>query len=56
MTTTLTPYLSFDGNTREAFAFHETALDEKIETMMSHADMPGSAMPGEGCGDWRARR
>jgi PhnB protein len=51
MSTTLTPYLSFDGKTREAFAFYEKALGAKIETMMSYADMPASAMPTEGCGD-----
>ena len=51
MPTTLTPYLSFGGNTREAFAFYEKALGAKIQTMMSYADMPTSAMPGEGCGD-----
>jgi PhnB protein len=51
MPTTLTPYLSFDGNTREAFAFYEQALGAKIEAMMSYADMPASEMPGEGCGD-----
>jgi PhnB protein len=31
MATTLTPYLSFGGNTREAFAFYEKALGAKIE-------------------------
>lgn len=46
MATTLTPYLSFDGNTREAFAFYERALGAKIETMMSYADMP--PMPESG--------
>ena len=51
MSTTLTPYLSFDGNTREAFAFYEKALGAKIETMMSYADMPTPATPSEGCGD-----
>jgi PhnB protein len=51
MTTTLTPYLSFGGNTRDAFAFYEMALGAKIETMMSYADMPASAKPGEGCDD-----
>jgi PhnB protein len=50
MSTTLTPYLSFDGNTREAFAFYEKALGAKIETMMSYADMPAPATPSEGCG------
>ena len=38
MPTTLTPYLSFGGNTREAFAFYEKALGAKIETMMSYAE------------------
>ena len=48
MSTTLTPYLSFDGKTREAFAFYEKALGAKIETMMSYADMPASALPYDG--------
>ena len=54
MTTTLTPYLSFGGNTREAFAFYEKALGAKIETMMSYADMPAPSNPAEGCGDGSA--
>ena len=49
MTTTLTPYLSFNGTTREAYAFYEQALGAKIETMMSYADMPQPAAPAEGC-------
>ena len=49
MNTTLTAYLSYDGKTREAFAFYEKALGAKIETMMSYADMPASANPSEGC-------
>jgi PhnB protein len=49
MAITLTPYLSFDGNTREAFAFYEQALGATIDTMMSYADMPAPAMPSEGC-------
>lgn len=51
MSTTLTPYLSFAGNTREAFAFYEKALGARIETMLRFADMPASAMPGDVCGD-----
>ena len=51
MSTTLTPYLSFDGNTRESFAFYAKALGGKIETMMSYADMPPSAAGEAGCGD-----
>jgi PhnB protein len=51
MTTTLTPYLSFNGNTREVFAFYEKALGAKIETMMSYADMPAPPTSDTGCGD-----
>lgn len=51
MATTLTPYLSYDGNTREAFAFYEKALGAKIEAMMRYADMPQQPGASEGCGD-----
>jgi len=51
MPTTVTPYLSFGGNTREAFAFYEKALGARIETMMSYADMPASTAAYAGCGD-----
>lgn len=50
MGTTLTPYLSFDGRTREAFAFYQTALGATIDAMMSYDDMPAPADTGEGCG------
>jgi PhnB protein len=43
MSTTLTPYLSFDGCTREAFAFYEQALGARIETLMRYADLPAPA-------------
>ena len=46
MPTTLTPYLSFRDDTREAFAFYEKALGARIEAMMSYADMPAPAAPG----------
>ncbi len=49
MPTTLTPYLSFRDNTREAFAFYEKALGARIEAMMSYADMPASAATDAGC-------
>lgn len=49
MTTTLTPYLGFDGKTREAFTFYEKALGAKIEAMLSFNDMPKPATPPEGC-------
>lgn len=52
MATTLTPYLSFAGTTRQAFAFYEQALGAKIQAMLRYADMPappeGSA--ADGCG------
>ena len=55
MPTTLTPYLSFDQKTREAFAFYAQALGGTIETMMSFADMPPMPEPPAGadadCGD-----
>jgi len=44
---TVTPYLSFAGNTREVFAFYEKSLGAKIETMMSYADMPKPSTPSE---------
>lgn len=51
MSTTLTPYLSFAGNTREAFAFYEGALGARIEAMMSFADMPAPPADAQGCGE-----
>lgn len=50
MPTTLTPYLSFDGKTREAFGFYAQALGAKVEAMLTYADMPAPPS-GEGCGD-----
>ena len=40
MPTKLTPYLSFNGNTREAFSVYEKRLDGTIKTMMSYDDLP----------------
>jgi len=51
MPTTLTPYLSFAGNTREAFNFYAKALGASIETMMSYDDMPAPAAGDAGCAD-----
>ncbi len=48
---TLTPYLSFAGNTREAFAFYESALGARIQAMLRAADMPAPVDSGLGCGD-----
>ena len=51
MATTLTPYLSFGGNTREAFAFYQQALGATIQVMLSYVDMLASEAFSEGCGD-----
>jgi PhnB protein len=51
MSTTLTPYLRFAGNTRDAYTFYEKALGAKIQTMMSYADMPAPPTPSDGCAD-----
>ena len=51
MSTTLTPYLSFDGQTREAFAFYEQALGARIEAMLKFSDMPQPAAASEGCAE-----
>ena len=49
MPTTLTPYLSFRGNTREAFAFYAQALGAEIQAMMRFADMPAPPAGDDGC-------
>ena len=53
MPTTLTPYLAFNGNTRDAFRFYEQVLGAKTEIMMSFNDMPKmpapAAAPADGC-------
>jgi PhnB protein len=49
MPTTLTPYLSFAGQTREAFGFYETALGATIQAMLRYADMPAPEVPDDGC-------
>lgn len=52
MAITITPYLSFPGTTREAYAFYAKALGATIETMMSYADMPAPPADAEvGCAD-----
>lgn len=50
MSTTVTPYLSFPGTTRAAYAFYEQALGGRIDAMIRYADMPPPAAPVEGCG------
>ncbi len=51
MPTTLTPYLSFPGTTREAFAFYAQALGASIQTLLRYADMPAPEQPMQGCGE-----
>jgi len=34
------PYLGFNGNCREAFAFYAELLGGKIEAMLTHGEMP----------------
>lgn len=51
MPTTLTPCLSFDGKTREAFAYYASALGASIQTMMRYADMPPMPAAEAGCAD-----
>ena len=43
MSTSLDPYLFFDGTCAEAMRFYEKALGGKLEAMMTHADAPPSA-------------
>ena len=44
----LNPYLIFNNNCREAFAFYEKALDASIRTVMTWGDGPmASEMPPE---------
>jgi len=43
MSTSLDPYLFFDGTCAEAMRFYEKALGAKLEAMMTHADAPPSA-------------
>lgn len=55
MATTLTPYLSFNGTTREAYAFYSAVLGAKIDAMLRYDDIPpgpeGAAGGDPGCGD-----
>lgn len=45
---TLNPYLFFDGDCKQAFAFYEQAIDAKIEAMMSWGEGPAAGdMPAE---------
>lgn len=39
------PYLSFNGNCREAIRFYEKVLDGDVKTLMTWGEMPASEMP-----------
>lgn len=40
--TKVTPYLSFDGNCREAMRFYEKVLDGKLHALLSNAETPAA--------------
>ncbi|GIO10103.1 VOC family protein [Brevibacillus reuszeri] len=42
MSLRLTPYVVLDGDTREAIAFYEKALDAKVVFVQTFADMPAN--------------
>ncbi|WP_289142888.1 VOC family protein [uncultured Brevibacillus sp.] len=42
MSLRLTPYVVLDGETREAIAFYEKALDAKVVFVQTFADMPAN--------------
>ena len=50
MPTPLTPPLSFDGHTREAFTFYAQALGATIQSMQRWAEMPAPPADAQGCG------
>lgn len=44
----LTPYLIFNGNCRDAFAFYARCLDGEVKDMLTYAEAPDSeSMPAE---------
>lgn len=53
MPTSITPYLSFNGNTRTAFEFYERILDGKLKAMWSYDDIPATDSTDTGCNDSR---
>ncbi len=46
----MNPYLMFNGECEAAFKFYERCLGGKIETMMTHAEMPAGEAPRP---EWR---
>lgn len=40
MTVKLTPYITLEGNTREAIQFYEQAIGAKVLSMMTYGEMP----------------
>jgi PhnB protein len=45
------PYLTFDGNCREAFAFYQCAIGGTITTMMTYGESPAPDVAGPGMAD-----
>lgn len=43
----LNPYIVLDGNTMEAIAFYQKALNAEVKGVMKFADMPFEGMPEE---------
>lgn len=43
----LNPYIVLDGNTMEAIAFYEKALNAEVKGIMKFTDMPFEGMPEE---------
>lgn len=43
----VSPYLTFDGNCREAFEFYAACLGTEIKAMMTSADVPADATMGD---------
>lgn len=44
------PYLTFDGNCREAFRFYADCLNTEIQALLTSADIPADAMNGNDSG------
>jgi len=43
----VTPYLTFNGNCREAFEFYAACLGTEVKAMMTGADVPADAAMGD---------
>ena len=43
----INPYLTFNGNCREAFEFYATVLNGTIDAFITHDDMPEAGIPAD---------